>query len=65
MIDTIEKGWKLNIPIAIDERFPGDPPILVANAKKAQGILGWTPKYSDIQTIIETAWKWQNAAAPV
>ena len=65
VIDTIEKDWKLNIPIAIDERFPGDPPILVANAKKAQGILGWTPKYSDIQTIIETAWNWQNAAAPV
>lgn len=65
VIDTIEKGWGLKIPIVSEERFPGDPPILIANAEKAQDILGWIPQYSDIQTIIETAWNWQNAAAIV
>ena len=65
VIDTIEKGWDLKIPIVSGERFPGDPPILIANAEKAQDILGWSPQYSDIQTIIETAWDWESATAIV
>jgi UDP-glucose-4-epimerase GalE len=65
VIDTIEKGWDLKIPIVSGERFSGDPPILIANAEKAQDILGWSPQYSDIQTIVETAWDWESATAIV
>lgn len=50
-------------PIAenIAERRAGDPPVLVADSKKAQDILNWKPAYSDLPTIINTAWKWRRA----
>jgi UDP-arabinose 4-epimerase len=48
------------IPVVERPRRPGDPPKLVADASKARDVLGWTPKYSQLQTILETAWRWQN-----
>jgi UDP-glucose 4-epimerase len=36
----------------------GDPAELVADATEAKEKLGWTPKYSDMETIIDTAYKW-------
>lgn len=40
-----------------DHRRPGDPSILVADAKKATDELGWKPRYTGIETMIEHAWK--------
>ena len=37
-------------------RREGDPPILVADAAKAQRELGWKPSYSSLETIIQHAW---------
>lgn len=42
-------------------RRPGDPPRLIASATKAHTVLGWKPKYPDLRTIIEHAWKWHQA----
>ncbi len=39
------------------ERRPGDAPKLVADSTKAKTILGWQPKESDLEFIVETAWK--------
>lgn len=39
---------------------PGDPSILVASNNKAKDILAWKPKYSDLDTIIKSAWIWEN-----
>jgi UDP-glucose 4-epimerase len=36
----------------------GDPAELVADATEAQEKLGWRPEYSDINTVIDTAYKW-------
>ena len=36
----------------------GDPAELVADATLAQEKLGWEPEYSDIETIIDSAYKW-------
>ncbi len=41
-------------------RRPGDPSILVAQAKRAKEVLGWTPVHSDLSTIVKTAWDWQQ-----
>ena len=42
-------------------RRPGDPAILVADARKAASVLNWTPAHSDLKTIIETAVDWHAA----
>lgn len=50
-------------PIAceIAPRRPGDPAQLTASGEKAKAVLGWRPKYGDIDTIIATAWRWHSA----
>jgi len=40
------------------ERRPGDPDALVADATQAKNLLGWEPKYSNIATIVDSAYKW-------
>ncbi len=42
-------------------RRPGDPDRLVAGAEKAKSVLGWTPKFADIRTIVKSAWNWHQA----
>ncbi len=48
------------IPTLIGPRRPGDPPELVANAGRARAELGWTPRYSDLRSIVQTAWRWHS-----
>lgn len=48
------------IPTSVEERRPGDPAELVADSRLAQRVLGWTPKYTQIDSIVETAWRWHS-----
>ncbi|MBI4823134.1 MAG: UDP-glucose 4-epimerase GalE [Nitrospirae bacterium] len=41
-------------------RRAGDPPVLIADPKRAMKVLGWKPEYNDLTTILETAWKWHK-----
>lgn len=46
------------IPIEYVERRPGDPAELVADARLAKSVLGWSAKYTKIEDTIRTAWAW-------
>jgi len=48
------------IPERIGERRVGDPSILVASSDKAKKILGWNPIRTNINKIIEDAWRWHK-----
>lgn len=48
------------IPFDMAERRAGDPPVLVANSERARQVLGWSPQYTDIKSIIKTAWDWHR-----
>jgi UDP-arabinose 4-epimerase len=50
------------VPTRVGPRRPGDPPELVADAARARSILGWTPVYSDLRTIVQTDWRWRVAS---
>ncbi len=52
------------IPVRDDPPRAGDPPVLVADAKKARAELGWTPRYEDLETIIAHAWQWERKLHP-
>ena len=49
-------------PIPVEEcpRRPGDPAVLIASSEKIGAELGWKPKYSILDEIIESAWTWQQ-----
>lgn len=49
------------IPHGMAGRRPGDPPSLVASSQRARDLLGWTPRYPDLESILETAWRWHQA----
>jgi UDP-glucose 4-epimerase len=44
-----------------EPRRPGDPARLVADARRAQRVLGWEPAFPELATIIESAWRWRLA----
>lgn len=60
IVDLARKITGRDIAIEMGARRPGDPPSLVANAERAKDVLGWQPKLSTAQAMIETAWKWMN-----
>jgi len=47
--------------IEYKEARPGDPTRVIADISKAKEILDWSPKYSDLNTIIDSAWGWYNS----
>jgi UDP-glucose 4-epimerase len=49
------------IPTSIELRRPGDPAELVADSSLAQKVLDWRPRYTDIELIVDTAWKWHRS----
>lgn len=50
------------VKIKIDEspRRPGDPASLTALADRIQSVIGWKPKYDDLNLIIKSAYEWEK-----
>ena len=48
------------VPFVEGPRRAGDPAVLVASNEKARTRLGWKPHRSDLETILETAWRWHS-----
>jgi UDP-arabinose 4-epimerase len=60
VIAAVERVSGNKVPVKEQGRRAGDPPALVANASKANEVLGWKPQYASIDTIVEHAWKWHT-----
>ncbi len=60
VIEVARGITKHKMPAIIKGRRSGDPAILIASSKKAHEILGWIPKYSNIEKIIMDAWSWHG-----
>ncbi len=60
VIDMVKKVSGIDFPITIKERRPGDVAETVADSTKIKQELGFEPHYSDLETIIKTAWEWHN-----
>jgi len=48
------------IPVEMKPRRPGDPARLVASSEKAKAELSWKPQISQIDSILQSAWDWQQ-----
>ncbi len=46
------------IPVTVGPRRAGDPAVLIASSERIQRELGWSPKFQDLRTIVESAWLW-------
>ncbi len=60
VIDMVKKVSGINFEVIIAPRRLGDAAVVYADNKKAKEILGFDPRYSDLETIVSTAWKWHS-----
>lgn len=60
VISMVESVTKRSIAMTHNPRRPGDPAAIWADSRKANTTLGWQPRYSDLNTIIASAWKWHT-----
>jgi len=65
VLEAAEKIIGRKIPVKESPRREGDPAVLVADASLAGKVLGWKPEYSDLETIVGTAWKWHSKTPPI
>lgn len=61
IVEAARKVTGKEIPAEIAPRRGGDPDSLIASSDKAREILGWKPKFDNIERIIETAWAWHSS----
>lgn len=61
ILEAARKVTGKEIPAEKADRRPGDPDTLVADSTKAREVLGWAPKFDNIEKIIQTAWAWHSS----
>jgi UDP-arabinose 4-epimerase len=64
LIQAVKRVTKIDPVVRRGGRREGDPPKLVASFAKAERELGWTPRQSQIDFIVETALKWRDRHPP-
>lgn len=60
VVQAVQRITGRTVPVVIAPRRERDPPELVADARRACDVLGWSPAYPDLDFMIETAWEWQR-----
>ncbi len=61
VLDVARKVTGHPIPAQVCPRRDGDPAQLVASSDKAKSVLGWAPRYDDLETIVASAWSWHKS----
>lgn len=60
LIQTVERITGLQVASRDAPRRAGDSPVLIGSSAKARQDLKWRPAFSDLDTIIQTAWAWHQ-----
>ncbi len=60
IIDAAERVTGKPVPHRVSARRAGDPAVLVAATNKANAVLDWKARHSDIDNILATAWAWHR-----
>ncbi len=60
VIEACRRVSGLDIPVIEGPRRPGDPPALVADPARAREELGWEPQFTELEPIVESAWRWMT-----
>lgn len=60
VIETVERVSGRQVTIQVGARRPGDPAVLVGSSVRARQLLGWTPRFDSLETIVSTAWDWHQ-----
>ncbi|MBI5152053.1 UDP-glucose 4-epimerase GalE [Candidatus Peregrinibacteria bacterium] len=61
VIDAVKRVTNKNFSVIEKPRREGDPPVLIADSSKAARILDWKQKFSKIEQMVETAWRFETS----
>ena len=63
VLAAVETANEAALNITEEPRRAGDPPELVAVADRAREVLGWTPRFDDLDIIVRTSLQWERKIA--
>ncbi|MGE0766692.1 MAG: UDP-glucose 4-epimerase GalE [Hyphomicrobiaceae bacterium] len=64
VIKAVERVTGLQVPTVMGKRRAGDPAVLVSDPSRAMRELGWAPRFTSLDRIVETAWAWHQRQRP-
>ncbi|MGE5239730.1 MAG: UDP-glucose 4-epimerase GalE [Chloroflexota bacterium] len=62
VISAVERLSGKRFTVIETARRPGDPPVLIADATRSGEVLHWSPRFSSLESIVKTAWRWHERA---
>ena len=62
VIAAVEKVTGRRRPVEPAPRRPGDPDTLVADPARSRRVLGWVPRFPDLESMVASAWAWRQGA---
>jgi UDP-glucose 4-epimerase len=63
VIVAVERMTNRKLRVENAPRRDGDPAMLVADPSRIRSVLGWTPKYDDLDEIVRSAFVWESKLA--
>jgi UDP-glucose 4-epimerase len=60
VLAMVERVSGRPLQIREEPRRAGDPPTLIAKADRVRGLLGWTPRYDNLEMIVKTSLDWER-----
>jgi UDP-glucose 4-epimerase len=63
VIKAVERVKGAALPVAYGPRRAGDPAAIVAGAERVRKVLGWQPRYDNLDFIVQTALDWERKLA--
>ncbi|HEU4783296.1 MAG TPA: UDP-glucose 4-epimerase GalE [Ktedonobacterales bacterium] len=60
VVDAARAISGIDFPVREEPRRPGDQIVSVARAERIRAELGWQPRYTDLHTILASAWAWRQ-----
>lgn len=64
VIASAERVSGRRVPVRDEPRRAGDPAVLVASSDRARSLLGWSPRYADLDAIVGSAWAHEERRRP-
>jgi UDP-glucose 4-epimerase len=63
VIRAVERASGAALPVTYGPRREGDPAAIVAGAGRVREVLGWQPRYDNLDLIVKTALNWERKLA--
>ena len=61
VLDAVARVAGRAVPHVLAPRRPGDPPVLVASARRIRAEANWQPRHAALEAIVRTAFAWREA----